>query len=121
MIPGFGLLDSPYGKYQYPRPFPGAVAQLGERDVRNVEVSGSIPLGSTNLSPIIKCLPGTPFAALRQKPLSEALRKQELRALLSIRNLELDLPQVFRVQASLSLIKSEHWLDSQQLSCPENI
>lgn len=25
----------------------GAVAQLGERDVRNVEVSGSIPLGST--------------------------------------------------------------------------
>ena len=33
---------------QYPRPFSaGAVAQLGERDVRNVEVSGSIPLGST--------------------------------------------------------------------------
>ena len=27
----------------------GAVAQLGERDVRNVEVRGSIPLGSTNL------------------------------------------------------------------------
>ena len=26
----------------------GAVAQLGERDVRNVEVRGSIPLGSTN-------------------------------------------------------------------------
>jgi hypothetical protein len=25
----------------------GAVAQLGERDVRNVEVRGSIPLGST--------------------------------------------------------------------------
>lgn len=25
----------------------GAVAQLGERHVRNVEVSGSIPLGST--------------------------------------------------------------------------
>jgi hypothetical protein len=27
----------------------GAVAQLGERDVRNVEVRGSIPLCSTNL------------------------------------------------------------------------
>jgi hypothetical protein len=26
----------------------GAVAQLGERLVRNEEVSGSIPLGSTN-------------------------------------------------------------------------
>ena len=26
----------------------GAVAQLGERHVRNVEVRGSIPLGSTN-------------------------------------------------------------------------
>jgi hypothetical protein len=26
----------------------GAVAQLGERYVRNVEVRGSIPLGSTN-------------------------------------------------------------------------
>ena len=29
------------------RPGPGAVAQLGERHVRNVEVGGSIPLGST--------------------------------------------------------------------------
>ena len=28
-------------------PSSGAVAQLGERDVRNVEVRGSIPLGST--------------------------------------------------------------------------
>lgn len=28
-------------------PQPGAVAQLGERHVRNVEVGGSIPLGST--------------------------------------------------------------------------
>ena len=27
----------------------GAVAQLGERHVRNVEVVGSIPIGSTNL------------------------------------------------------------------------
>ncbi len=30
-----------------PTEMPGAVAQLGERDVRNVEVRGSIPLGST--------------------------------------------------------------------------
>ena len=30
-------------------PSVGAVAQLGERLVRNEEVSGSIPLGSTNL------------------------------------------------------------------------
>src|SRR6185312_12083525 len=30
----------------------GAVAQLGERDVRNVEVRGSIPLCSTNLPEI---------------------------------------------------------------------
>ena len=29
----------------------GAVAQLGERDVRNVEVRGSIPLGSTTYPP----------------------------------------------------------------------
>jgi hypothetical protein len=28
----------------------GAVAQLGERDVRNVEARGSIPLSSTNAS-----------------------------------------------------------------------
>lgn len=27
----------------------GGIAQLGERDVRNVEASGSIPLTSTNL------------------------------------------------------------------------
>ena len=31
-------------------PYDGAVAQLGERHVRNVEVRGSIPLGSTNRS-----------------------------------------------------------------------
>ncbi len=31
------------------RVFGGAVAQLGERLVRNEEVSGSIPLGSTSL------------------------------------------------------------------------
>jgi hypothetical protein len=32
----------------------GAVAQLGERLVRNEEVSGSIPLGSTNSKPLSK-------------------------------------------------------------------
>src|SRR5690349_5889033 len=32
-----------------PLPIPGAVAQLGERCVRNAEVRGSIPLGSTRL------------------------------------------------------------------------
>ena len=31
----------------------GAVAQLGERHVRNVEVRGSIPLGSTTLRPAV--------------------------------------------------------------------
>lgn len=35
-------------KWRCLRAFGGAVAQLGERDVRNVEASGSIPLGSTN-------------------------------------------------------------------------
>ena len=29
---------------------PGAIAQLGERYVRNVEVSGSIPLSSTKIN-----------------------------------------------------------------------
>ena len=33
----------------YRRRSPGAVAQLGERVVRNDEVSGSIPLGSTRV------------------------------------------------------------------------
>ena len=36
----------------------GAVAQLVERYVRNVEVRGSTPLGSTNNSLIFKNLPG---------------------------------------------------------------
>ncbi len=31
----------------YPIPWEGAVAQLGERSVRNAEVEGSIPFGST--------------------------------------------------------------------------
>src|SRR6478735_2325335 len=34
----------------------GAVAQLGERVVRNDEVRGSIPLSSTNLSGCAECL-----------------------------------------------------------------
>ena len=34
----------------------GAVAQLGERLVRNEEVRGSIPLGSTNRRPVSKDL-----------------------------------------------------------------
>jgi hypothetical protein len=36
-------------------PFCGAVAQLGERLVRNEEATGSIPVSSTNLS--ITCKP----------------------------------------------------------------
>src|SRR5437868_7802590 len=39
------------------RPWLGAVAQLGERLVRNEEVSGSIPLSSTNLRSGGGCLP----------------------------------------------------------------
>jgi hypothetical protein len=39
------LKDCATGKF--PSRFGGAVAQLGERLVRNEEVSGSIPLGST--------------------------------------------------------------------------
>ena len=38
-------------------PFAGAVAQLGERSVRNAEVVGSTPIGSTN-APIASS-PGT--------------------------------------------------------------
>ncbi len=36
----------------------GAVAQLGERDVRNVEVRGSIPLSSRELSSGASCFGG---------------------------------------------------------------
>jgi hypothetical protein len=46
---------TPYPKWRLPPAGPwvrpdahGAVAQLGERRVRNAEVRGSIPLGSTN-------------------------------------------------------------------------
>ena len=58
--PAFGLtekrgltivrpLASPRGTIQGPRrrPWCGAVAQLGERRVRNAKVRGSTPLGST--------------------------------------------------------------------------
>jgi hypothetical protein len=54
----------------------GAVAQLGERDVRNVEVSGSIPLGSTILFNKISSLICCAICALHHIPLAEALRKQ---------------------------------------------
>src|SRR5258708_7864484 len=39
----------------------GAVAQLGERLVRNEEVSGSIPLGSTSLRLLRKLRLGKPY------------------------------------------------------------
>ena len=45
-VPFYLPLDMRWGDEQNPRP-QGAVAQLGERLVRNEEVSGSIPLGST--------------------------------------------------------------------------
>ena len=41
------VLDTPPPFPHYPRSQGGAVAQLGERLVRNEKVSGSIPLGST--------------------------------------------------------------------------
>ena len=43
-------LDRSRRWFLYASGFFGAVAQLGERHVRNVEVSGSIPLGSTKVS-----------------------------------------------------------------------
>ena len=54
-----------------PLPPGGAVAQLGERLVRNEEVRGSIPLGSTNLRAFVggffgnDLLSGEPLAADR--------------------------------------------------------
>ena len=45
----------------------GAVAQLGERLVRNEEVSGSIPLSSTKISPG-ECKGGSSSVAERQLP-----------------------------------------------------
>src|SRR3954453_13552484 len=47
------------------RPAHGAIAQLGERVVRNDEVGGSIPPGSTNFLPA--AFPGR-FAARRHLP-----------------------------------------------------
>src|SRR5437763_2186453 len=46
--------------------FLGAVAQLGERSVRNAEVTGSIPVGSTSLAPratVIRQRPALPGSA----------------------------------------------------------
>ena len=40
-------LDLPSGDPYYAASFFGALAQLGERNTGSVEVSGSIPLGST--------------------------------------------------------------------------
>ena len=45
---GRGRLDFAVKLGHQARPWCGAVAQLGERVVRNDEVSGSIPLSSTN-------------------------------------------------------------------------
>ena len=50
--------DAPLrGMMPCPKNWNGAVAQLGERVVRNDEVSGSIPLGSTSLPLIAGCRP----------------------------------------------------------------
>ena len=42
----------------------GAIAQLGERVVRNDEVGGSIPPGSTSLRLLRKLRLGKPYAGL---------------------------------------------------------
>jgi hypothetical protein len=41
------ILDSPVSQVPFSMHYHGAVAQLEERHVRNVEVAGSIPVGST--------------------------------------------------------------------------
>ncbi len=38
----------PFGETRIPETFNGALAQLGERNAGSVEVTGSIPVGSTN-------------------------------------------------------------------------
>ena len=55
-------LDVQYRPGVSERSHQGAVAQLGERRVRNAEVRGSIPLGSTPL-------PGSPVRLPRSSPL----------------------------------------------------
>ncbi len=52
----------------------GGVAQLGERNVRNVEVVGSIPITSTRIrSTIIPAHPGSRYLA----PIRTALRSSD--------------------------------------------
>ncbi len=53
------LVDSHFRRSTLRYPVPGAVAQLGERRVRNAEVRGSIPLGST---PSVKPIHAFPVA-----------------------------------------------------------
>src|SRR5665213_3246329 len=53
----------------------GAVAQMGERDVRTVEVRGSIPLGSTNFSQQISYFPMLPGFAARQHRASSEMNE----------------------------------------------
>ena len=48
----------------------GAVAQLVERSVRNAEVRGSIPLGSTTLKPAPRRRSPPPYSRSRYSPLS---------------------------------------------------
>ena len=43
------VVDTEAGRLYYSLRLLGALAQLGERNTGSVEVSGSIPLGSTNL------------------------------------------------------------------------
>jgi hypothetical protein len=57
----------------------GAVAQLGERLVRNEEVSGSIPLGSTSLRSLRELRLGKPAQAYRSE-VSEGCRAVARRA-----------------------------------------
>ena len=51
-VASIGIRLDPYTQSSYnTQMIDGAVAQLGERDIRIVEVGGSNPLGSTNTLP----------------------------------------------------------------------
>ena len=72
---GDGLDGHPRPDHNPPPATDGAVAQLGERVVRNDEVRGSIPLSSTTVAPniqISKYFPGkaatTPVVAANRVP-----------------------------------------------------
>ena len=58
------LAPLPGGLYRLSLLGPGAVAQLGERRVRNAEVGGSIPLGSTTRPRRPACIPRPAGAGL---------------------------------------------------------